>query len=161
HLSRLPFPVSRIGLGDGLVTEPLACHFVPPLPEPALGELHDVALVHERDRATAGAERVLDGFRHQPLGAELGHRLDADIAPRTGVVSGPLMATRCVRMASRVASGSQFPACLKAFSPASTSSQSIWRLPSDTFRTVVSNTRRAARQMSGPVPSPSMKGMMG
>src|SRR2546430_3246281 len=47
------------------------------------------------------------------------------IPPPTGVVSGPLMATRCVRMASRVASGSQFPTCLKAFSPASTSSQSI------------------------------------
>src|SRR5207302_3955906 len=81
---------SRIGLGDGLVTEPLACHFVPPLPEPALGELHDVALVHERDRATAGAERVLDGFRHQTLGAELGHRLDADRAPRTDLGAEPL-----------------------------------------------------------------------
>src|SRR2546422_983774 len=83
------------------------------------------------------------------------------IPPPTGVVSGPLIATRCVRMASRVASGSQLPTCLKAFSPASTSSQSIWRFPPDTFRTVASNTRRAARQMSGPVPSPSMKGMMG
>src|SRR5713101_2979092 len=83
------------------------------------------------------------------------------IPPPTGVVSGPLIATRCVRMASSVASGSQVPTCLKAFSPASTSSQSISRLPPDTFRTVASNTRRAARQMSGPVPSPSMKGMMG
>jgi len=79
---------------------------------------------------------------------------------RPGVVSGPLMATRCVRMASRVASGSQFPTCLKP-SPARTSSQSICRLPPDTFRTMASNTRRAARQMSGPVPSPSIKGMMG
>src|SRR6266850_754036 len=83
------------------------------------------------------------------------------IPPPTGVVSGPLMATRCVRMASRVVSGSQFPTCLKAFSPARTSSQSICRLPPDTFRTMASNTRRAARQMSGPVPSPSIKGMMG
>src|SRR2546422_3125121 len=57
------------------------------------------------------------------------------IPPPTGVVSGPLIATRCVRMASRVASGSQLPTCLKAFSPASTSSQSIWRFPPDTFRT--------------------------
>src|SRR3989441_11672136 len=87
--------------------------------------------------------------------------LSERIPPPTGVVRGPLMATRCVRMVSSVASGSQVPTCLKAFSPASTSSQSIWRLPPDTFRTVASNTRRAARQISGPVPSPSMKGMMG
>src|SRR5205823_1713775 len=57
------------------------------------------------------------------------------IPPPTGVVSGPLMATRCVRMASSVASGSQVPTCLKAFSPASTSSQPICRLAPDTFRT--------------------------
>src|SRR5256885_6903002 len=83
------------------------------------------------------------------------------IPPPTGVVSGPLMATRCVRMVSSVASGSQFPVRLKAFAAPSPSSHSTWRLPPDTLRTVASNTRWAARQMSGPVPSPSMKGMMG
>src|SRR2546428_182946 len=62
HLSRVPFPVSRVCLADGLLAEPRFRHLVPPLPEPALRELHDVALVHERDRAAAGAQRVLDGF---------------------------------------------------------------------------------------------------
>src|SRR5881275_31990 len=51
------------------------------------------------------------------------------IPPPTGVVSGPLMATRCARMLSSVASGSQVPTCLKAFSPASTSSHSARRAP--------------------------------
>ena len=47
------------------------------------------------------------------------------------------------------------------FSPAATSIHAIERsLPYD-FSTAASNTRCAARQMSGPVPSPSMKGMIG
>src|SRR5256712_2021828 len=88
HLSRVP--VSRVCLGDGLRAEPLACDLVPPLPEPALRELHDVALVHERDRAATGAQRVLDRLRDQALGAELGHRFDADRAPGTDLGAEPL-----------------------------------------------------------------------
>jgi hypothetical protein len=34
-------------------------------------------------------------------------------------------------------------------------------LPPNSFSTAASSTRTEARQMSGPVPSPSMKGMMG
>ena len=44
-----------------------------------------------------------------------------------GVVSGPLMPTRYSRKASTVSSGSQLPNCLKAFSPAKTSIQAIFR----------------------------------
>src|SRR3989449_4111694 len=90
HLVRVPLPVSRVGLGDGLVAEPLSRDLVPPLPEPALGELHDVAFVDERDRAATDAQRVLDGFRDQALGAELGHRLDADRAPGADLGAEPL-----------------------------------------------------------------------
>src|SRR2546426_2694372 len=64
-------------------------------------------------------------------------------------------------MASRVSSGSQFPVCLNAFSPASTSSHSTRRFPPDTFVSTASNTRCEARQMSGPVPSPSIYGITG
>ena len=35
------------------------------------------------------------------------------------------------------------------------------RFPPDVLATAASNTFADARQMSGPVPSPSMKGMMG
>lgn len=45
--------------------------------------------------------------------------------PPTGVVSGPLMPTRCLRNASSVSAGSHWPVALYAFSPASTSSQAI------------------------------------
>ena len=76
--------------------------------------------------------------------------------PPTGVVSGPLMPTRYVRNASSVSSGSQLLTCLKAFSPASTSFHCTRRLPPYAFSTAASNTRTLARQMSGPVPSPSM-----
>ena len=81
--------------------------------------------------------------------------------PPIGVVSGPLMPTRCVRNASSVSSGSQLPVWLKAFSPASTSLHWILRLPPYAFATAASNTRTEARQMSGPVPSPMMKGSTG
>src|SRR5438309_4863585 len=90
HSSRGSFPVARVRLGDGLLAEPRCRDLVPPLPEPALRELHDVALVHEGDRAAAGAQGVLDGFHDQTLGAELGHRLDADRAPGTDLGAEPL-----------------------------------------------------------------------
>src|SRR5436309_1089256 len=54
HLSRFHFPLSRVVFRDGLIPEPALRDLVPPLPEPALGELHDVALVNERDRAATG-----------------------------------------------------------------------------------------------------------
>ena len=51
---------------------------VAPVAEGALGELHDVALVHERHRAPVVVDRVLDRLAHQALGAFARHRLDAD-----------------------------------------------------------------------------------
>jgi hypothetical protein len=50
---------------------------------------------------------------------------------------------------------------LKLFSPAYTSSHAIFRFPPYALATAASRTRTLARQMSGPVPSPSMKGMIG
>src|SRR6266850_2374668 len=90
QLSRFPFPLARFVLGDRLVPEALLRELIPPLAEPALGELHDVALVNERDRAATGAQRVLDGFGDQALGAEPGHRLDADGAPGADLGAEPL-----------------------------------------------------------------------
>ena len=51
---------------------------VTPVAERALGELHDVALVHEGDAVAVVGDGVLDGRPHDALGALLGHRLDAD-----------------------------------------------------------------------------------
>ena len=73
--------------------------------------------------------------------------------PPTGVVSGPLMPTRCSSNAVTVSSGSQLPVSLYAFSPASTSFHAIaWPC----LATAASSTFCAAGQMSTPVPSPSM-----
>ena len=78
--------------------------------------------------------------------------------PPMGVVSGPLMPIRWVRNDSTVASGSQSPVSLKAFSPARTSFHAT-ALPD--FAAAASRTSFAAGQMSTPVPSPSMNGMIG
>src|SRR3954470_24839297 len=83
------------------------------------------------------------------------------IPPPTGVVNGPLMPTKYSRNASTVSSGSQLLNCLKLFSPAYPSIHAICFFPPYAFATAASNTRTLARQMSGPVPSPSMNGMIG
>ena len=78
--------------------------------------------------------------------------------PPIGVVSGPLIPIRCDRNASTVSSGSQLPVSSNAFWPASTSFQAtVWPC----LAAAASRTSLAAGQMSTPVPSPSMKGMMG
>jgi len=66
-----------------------------------------------------------------------------------GVVIGPLSATRFFRTDSRTSSGSGVPRARIAFSPASTTSQSI-ETP------VASVTTRAAFVTSGPIPSPGI-----
>ena len=81
--------------------------------------------------------------------------------PPTGVVSGPLIPTRYSLKQSTVSSGNQLPVRLKAFSPASTSCQAIRRSPPYALSTAASNTRWAVLQISGPVPSPSIKGTTG
>src|SRR5208282_6858144 len=81
--------------------------------------------------------------------------------PPTGVVSGPLMATRNSRIAATVSSGSQVSNFALAFSPAKTSYQAMRRLLLYAFSTAASKTRAEAFQISRPVPSPSMKGMIG
>src|SRR5277367_2881435 len=81
--------------------------------------------------------------------------------PPTGVVNGPLMATRNSRTAATVSSGSQVSNFALAFSPAKTSYQATRRLPLYAFSTAASNTRRDAFQISRPVPSPSINGITG
>ena len=51
---------------------------VAPVAERALGELHDVALVHERHRRLVVVDRVLERLAHQPVGALARDGLDAD-----------------------------------------------------------------------------------
>src|ERR1700722_13847525 len=78
--------------------------------------------------------------------------------PPMGVVSGPLIPMRCERKMSTVSSGSQLPVSSKAFCPANTSFQATER---PCRAAAASSTSLAAGQMSTPVPSPSMKGMIG
>src|SRR5204863_6626686 len=81
--------------------------------------------------------------------------------PPTGVVSGPLIATLYAFTASSVSVGSHSPAAFFAFSPARISNHASRRAPPYALATAASKTRTLARQMSGPVPSPSMKGIIG
>ena len=70
------------------------------------------------------------------------------------------MPMRYSRNASSVSSGNQLPVSRNAFSPAKTSVQAMLR-PWPWWATAASITRRAAGQMSTPVPSPSIKGIIG
>ena len=63
---------------DRLRSEFLLRQRIRPVAEAALGELHDVALVHDGHRFATVVDRVLDGFSHQALGALARDRLDAD-----------------------------------------------------------------------------------
>ena len=79
------------------------------------------------------------------------------VAPSIRRVSGPLMPMMYSRNVSTVSSGSESPVSSNAYSPASTSIQSMVR---PCLAAAASSTSVAAGQMSTPVPSPSMKGMM-
>ena len=83
------------------------------------------------------------------------------IPPPIGVVKGPLIAIKYSLINSKVSLGSHSPVWLNAFSPAKTSFQTILRSPLYAFSTAASRTRTEAAQMSGPVPSPSIKGTIG
>ncbi len=78
--------------------------------------------------------------------------------PPIGVVSGPLIPMRWSRNDCTVASGSHSPVLSNAFWPARTSVHSMF-FPC--FFAAASSTSCDAGQMSTPVPSPSMKGMIG
>src|SRR3989442_8706498 len=81
--------------------------------------------------------------------------------PLTGVVSGPFSPTTYSLIAPRVASGSMSPYWNIARSPAGTGYQAIRRRPPKAFATAASIALRAARTTSGPLPSPSISGMIG
>src|SRR6056297_2247912 len=65
-----------------LRAEFLAGHFITPLAEGALGELHDVALVHQGHRTEVVVDAVVDGLAHEAFRALPGDRLDADAGTR-------------------------------------------------------------------------------
>ncbi len=67
-------------LGDHAIAVLAGGQRVSPLAERALGELHDVALVDERDAFARVAQRVLDGRARQSLRSLARDRLDADAA---------------------------------------------------------------------------------
>ena len=96
---------------DGHVGELLPDQLVAPVAEGALGELLDVALVDQGHARAAVVEGVLDGGPDQPLGAELGDRLDADARVRRGSPSPSRRAgTRTSLAASGVPSSTSRPA---------------------------------------------------
>src|SRR5207249_1598517 len=53
---------------------------VSPASKPALRELHDIALVNEREALAFVRQGVLDGRSDQPFGTLAGDRFDADCA---------------------------------------------------------------------------------
>ena len=83
-LTTMSVPVSGFLNGShgpapiGCGAELLLRQLVAPVAERALGELHDVALVHERHRDAIVLDGVLDRLADQALAALLRYRLDAD-----------------------------------------------------------------------------------
>ena len=75
--------IPELGLGQRDVAEFLAGELVAPSTESALGELHDVALVHQSDAGTTALESIANRLANEPLGAVCRHRLDANSAPWT------------------------------------------------------------------------------
>src|SRR5437870_1185692 len=67
-----------LALGDNLVAELLSREVITPLAEGALGELLDIALVHQRDTLLASLKSGLDSHAHQALGSGHGNGFDAD-----------------------------------------------------------------------------------
>src|SRR5207244_10753232 len=70
-------PVAVVPTGRA-VAALLTRELVAPVAERALGELLDVALVHQRDGLAIMLHGVLDRGSDQPLRPGLRHRLDAD-----------------------------------------------------------------------------------
>src|SRR5204862_3313014 len=67
---------------DGLAGVLLLDEGVAPVAEGALGELHDVALVHERDALALVLDGVVEGGANEALTALARDRLDADARRR-------------------------------------------------------------------------------
>ena len=82
--SAMPLPTASAGKALNwslqlarLAAVPRLGDSVAPILEGALRELHDVALVHQCHRRLAVLQRIVDGGRHQTLGALARDRLDA------------------------------------------------------------------------------------
>src|SRR5690554_918902 len=64
--------------GVGLVAVLFVSDLISPILEGTFGELHDIALVDNRQAATFARKRIVERRAHQTLGAFLTDRLDAD-----------------------------------------------------------------------------------
>ncbi len=62
--------VPELFLSDDLAAKLGGGHLVTPVTEGPLGELHDVTLVHYRDRMELLVDRVVYRLAHQSLGAD-------------------------------------------------------------------------------------------
>ncbi len=78
----LVFRARKLRFRDGQVRKFLPGKLVAPVPEGPFGELHDVALVHQRHRLAAVVYGVSDRASNQPLGPGLAHGFDADAGIR-------------------------------------------------------------------------------
>jgi len=67
-------------LGEGVLAELVAGHFVAPGAERALGVLHDVALVHDGHALALALDGVAQGETHQALAGEGADRFDTQAA---------------------------------------------------------------------------------
>src|SRR5690606_28245007 len=81
---RQPAPRSAIDLHRAVLA---LCQLVAPVAETALRELHDVALVHERNALAAIRARIVDGCPNETVGSFLRHGLDA-YRGRSGEANG-------------------------------------------------------------------------
>ena len=87
---QLPLPVGSLGnlvLRDDPVAKFGPGQVIAPILERPLGELHDVALVHERDARQFLVEGIANGHAHEPLGPFRADRLDAYARGRSDVVT--------------------------------------------------------------------------
>ena len=77
-LAQLLLQPVELAHGKGVFTELLLGHLVAPALEAPFGELHDIALVHQRHRRKMMLQRVLDGRTYQPFRPLHRYRLHAE-----------------------------------------------------------------------------------
>ena len=70
--------IVQLGLRQGVIGKPFLGDFVAPLAEGALGEFHDIALMHQGDTFPAVVQGIGDGTGDQAFGIFGTNRFDAD-----------------------------------------------------------------------------------
>src|SRR5579884_804404 len=74
-------------LGDYMVTELVARHFIAPLTKCAFSKFLNIAFMHQRHRAPLVLDGMLNGHAHQSLGARNRNRFDAN----AGIITDSLL----------------------------------------------------------------------